>query len=407
MKATITHNRFTIIKDINRLLGLEISEIAFSDTLLEAFSKEISADFSFFVRAEAIRPDGSVYSFKIQSACGLSYFDAGDFQVVRSADQFLFYDFFLNADGPDQDLGQYVFTPCKRIANFFVEHTIIAQDQIDLKNHFLLIIPLIENGKYLGFFEFFVRRALVEDDIYFTELIADYVLSHRNAHRTNRELETNRSIKERLKNFFQEDVYDDIVAQQIDLYPFKKTSIVPMFVDIRGFSMFSETNEIGYVHESINNFVDWLSGKIIKYKGTQDKYTGDGIFAFWGAPVAHEDFINRAMQCAFEICDQFIKRQREGDFPSMWGLGIGLAYGDAIVGSLGKRILQYTALGRTVNMASRLCDIAHNQIAVSDELFHAVDAPNYLFEKKHVDIRGIDRTVPVYIYHARVAAELV
>jgi adenylate cyclase len=104
-----------------------------------------------------------------------------------------------------------------------------------------------------------------------------------------------------------------------------------------------------------------MSSLILKWDGTIDKYVGDEIVALWNAPVAQPDHALLAIRCAYDLIDQApaleARLAERGLPPISWGVGVNT--GPAVVGNMGsKERLQYTALGDTVNTASRFCSAA-------------------------------------------------
>ncbi len=152
--------------------------------------------------------------------------------------------------------------------------------------------------------------------------------------------------------------------------------VTVLFADLRDFVSFSATHPAPKVVEMLNLVFNELVEVIFTYKGTFDKFLGDAIMAFFGAPVAREDDTTRALAAALEMKDSF-KRLRSvtGDqFLNPLGLGIGLHSGEAIVGNIGsERVMDYTVIGDTVNVARRLQESARpGEILISGETYRRV-----------------------------------
>jgi adenylate cyclase len=130
-----------------------------------------------------------------------------------------------------------------------------------------------------------------------------------------------------------------------------------LFCDIRGFTAWSETVEAEVVIEQLNALLRGLSASVLETGGTLDKYTGDGLMAFWGAPLAQPDHADRALQAAINMLGRLdecnAERAKQGLKP--FAIGIGIHSGTAVVGNIGHEDrLDYTAIGDTVNTAARL-----------------------------------------------------
>lgn len=136
----------------------------------------------------------------------------------------------------------------------------------------------------------------------------------------------------------------------------KSREITVLFSDIRGFTTLSEKSTPEQVVELLNAYFTVQSGAVFKHTGTLDKYIGDAIMAFWGAPAEQPDHALKAVAAAMEMSDcleQF--RQHAGGLGKELEIGIGVHSGQAVVGFIGSDNKQdYTAIGDTVNLASRI-----------------------------------------------------
>ncbi len=132
--------------------------------------------------------------------------------------------------------------------------------------------------------------------------------------------------------------------------------VTVLFSDIRGFTSLSETAAPEDVVALLNRYFTRQVEIIFKHGGTLDKFIGDGIMAFWGAPTAYPDHARRAVEAALEMSaalDEF--RGELGALGAALDIGIGLHSGKAVVGFIGSdERLDYTAIGDTVNSASRV-----------------------------------------------------
>ncbi len=140
--------------------------------------------------------------------------------------------------------------------------------------------------------------------------------------------------------------------------------------DIRGFTAMSEGTTAEVIVEMLNEYFELMVETVFKYEGTLDKFMGDGIMAFWGAPLAHADDAPRCIQCAIEqmeVLGQF-NRQRASDGKPPLAVGIGVHTGPAVVGYVGSsKALSYTVIGDTANTSARLCgSAAAGQIVISE-----------------------------------------
>ncbi|GIX30012.1 MAG: adenylate/guanylate cyclase domain-containing protein [Porticoccaceae bacterium] len=130
-----------------------------------------------------------------------------------------------------------------------------------------------------------------------------------------------------------------------------------LFADLRGFTSLSETLPPERVVELLNLVMDQLAEEVARFDGTLDKFLGDGLMAFWGAPVPMADHADRAVACAQAMLDGLPRLNRrlvERGMPAV-DLTIGIDSGTVAVGHLGSRSRKnYTAVGDVVNVAARL-----------------------------------------------------
>lgn len=130
-----------------------------------------------------------------------------------------------------------------------------------------------------------------------------------------------------------------------------------LFADIRGFTRIAETMEPEALREYINAFLTAMTEVIHRYNGTVDKYIGDAVMAFWGAPVEDSMHADHAVAAALAIQDEVQRlnvRFAHRGLPPI-SVGVGINTGTVAVGDLGSKLRRaYTVIGDAVNLASRL-----------------------------------------------------
>lgn len=132
--------------------------------------------------------------------------------------------------------------------------------------------------------------------------------------------------------------------------------ITVLFSDIRDFTSLSETRTPEQIVDLLNRYFTLQVEVIFRYNGTIDKFIGDCIMAFWGAPLDNKQHALDAVKAAVEMSEVLEKFKLElGDQSADFDVGIGLHSGPAVVGSIGSsERKEFTAIGDTVNLASRI-----------------------------------------------------
>ena len=132
--------------------------------------------------------------------------------------------------------------------------------------------------------------------------------------------------------------------------------ITILFSDIRGFTTLSESRPPEEIVRLLNRYFDLQVEAVFKHQGTLDKFIGDAIMAFWGAPVVLPDHAVLAVRAALDMEKQLLVFKEElGELGHSFDIGIGIHTGQAVVGFLGaSQRLDYTAIGDTVNLGSRI-----------------------------------------------------
>lgn len=138
----------------------------------------------------------------------------------------------------------------------------------------------------------------------------------------------------------------------------EKKTVTVLFSDLIGFTSISERNKPEKVVALLNEYFQEMTGIIFKWDGTLDKFMGDEIMAFWGAPTEQPDHAERAVRCALDMAARLSEMQKRWTLKGEERLdcGIGINTGEVIIGNIGAegRKMDYTAIGDHVNIASRV-----------------------------------------------------
>ena len=177
-------------------------------------------------------------------------------------------------------------------------------------------------------------------------------------------------------------------------------TITVLFADIRGFTRLSENAKPEKVVQLLNKYFSAMTDIIFAHGGTLDKYLGDGLMALFGAPTATPQDATNALNAAVAMQRRVIGINQElrDEGLSEIGIGIGLHTGEATVGYIGsERRSEYTAIGDTVNTASRLeSNSKGGQILVSDATARAATSRYPLKQREPIFVKNRAQPVPLF-----------
>jgi class 3 adenylate cyclase/tetratricopeptide (TPR) repeat protein len=203
----------------------------------------------------------------------------------------------------------------------------------------------------------------------------------------------------RLRGFIPGQLVDKILTASKQIEGERRTVTV-LFSDVVGFTAISEKLDPEAVYNIIDESVAAFHEAIFAHEGTLDKFMGDGVMALFGAPVMHEDDPARAVRCALDM--QTALKQINDNLVAQYGITlqmrIGLNLGTVVVGDIGADLkMNYTALGDTVNVASRLQSVAEpGTILASRAVYEQTRALFDFSELGSIRVKG--RVEPVEIY---------
>ncbi|MBX3585589.1 MAG: CHASE2 domain-containing protein [Ramlibacter sp.] len=212
--------------------------------------------------------------------------------------------------------------------------------------------------------------------------------------------------KRELANLFGTYVPPELVDEMVkdpDSYSMKAASkeLTVMFCDMRGFTKMSEQMEPTQLQELLNGVFSRLTDLIRANRGTIDKYMGDCVMAFWGAPVDTPSHAHLAVKTAMEMANAVRKlneEHRAKGIPEI-GIGIGLNTGPMCVGDMGSDIRRsYTVIGDSVNLGSRLEGLSKTygvDIVVSEATRKL--APDFAWQElDRVRVKGKEQAVAIF-----------
>ena len=169
-----------------------------------------------------------------------------------------------------------------------------------------------------------------------------------------------------------------------------KRELTVLFADVRGFTTFSDTLPPETVLGHLNAVLRLLVQAAFEEKGTVDKYIGDAVMVLFNAPIQQVDHCERAVRAALKMQASLAS--------SPLSIGIGIHTGIAVVGNVGTaERLEYTAIGATVNLASRLCESAsRGEIVISEEVYERLSDSVEAEKRSPMLVKGIARELVTY-----------
>ena len=210
----------------------------------------------------------------------------------------------------------------------------------------------------------------------------------------------------KIRNIFQkyvpQDLIDKFFQNPEEMLVGDNRKLVVLFSDIRGFTTISEGMRPDDLVNSLNRYFSTQVDIIMGHGGIIDKYIGDAIMAFFGAPVSHDDDPYQAVMAGIEMSkavEQFNEEQRAIGKPE-FRIGVGLAYGEVTVGNIGTdKKMDYTVIGDRVNLASRmegLTKVYHQQLLISDQLHREVKDRLLTRPVDRVAVKGKTQGEPIF-----------
>ncbi|MFQ5585278.1 MAG: CHASE2 domain-containing protein [Thermodesulfobacteriota bacterium] len=179
------------------------------------------------------------------------------------------------------------------------------------------------------------------------------------AYRFLAEERKSKEIKTMFSSYVTEKVVDELLRNpEMAKLGGHRREVTVLFSDIRGFTSFSEKRQPEEVVSILNEYLREMTDIIFRWEGTLDKFVGDEIMAFWGAPLHQENHAELALRCSLHMMKRLSELQekwkREGKYPL--DIGIGLNTGDVLVGNIGAegKKMDYTIMGDNVNLGARV-----------------------------------------------------
>jgi adenylate cyclase len=198
-------------------------------------------------------------------------------------------------------------------------------------------------------------------------------------------------------------VVDEIVKghASTDEREIKSSEVSILFADISGFTTVSETKSPEEVAEFLSHFFSYAVESIFAYGGTLDKFIGDAVMAFFGAPIQQDDHADRAVLAGLmlqRLIGEWNEEREKQSLPVV-RVRVGINSGPAVVGNVGtEKRVDYTVLGTSVNIASRLeSGVAKpGQVVISQNTLDRVIGSFNTQALGEFALRGLQQKMPVF-----------
>jgi adenylate cyclase len=242
-----------------------------------------------------------------------------------------------------------------------------------------------------------------EEDLDLITALANFAAVAIERAQLSERIEEERKIRARMERYHSPAVVDEIVRGSIaaDEEQIRIAEVSILFADISGFTTVSETKKPEEVAEFLSHFFSCAVESIFAYGGTLDKFIGDAVMAFFGAPIPQEDHADRAVLAGLmmqRLVGEWNAEREKISLPPVL-IRVGINSGPAVVGNVGtEKRVDYTVLGSAVNIASRLeSGVAKpGQTVISQNTLNRTIGSFRTEPLGEVALKGLQQTMPVY-----------
>jgi len=204
---------------------------------------------------------------------------------------------------------------------------------------------------------------------------------------------------EKLKRYLSPQIAATVLGDENDLFKTHRREVTVVFVDLRGFTAFSDTAEPEEVINFLRHYHQEMGQLIFKFEGTLERFMGDGIVIIFNDPIPCENHVRKAVQMTLEMRDR-VKLLRQSWLKQGYDLdlGVGLAFGYTTLGTVGfEGRMDYGSVGNLPNLAARLCSEAKGgQILTDQKTMSQLDEWFEAESLADVQFKGIGRPVSLF-----------
>lgn len=242
-----------------------------------------------------------------------------------------------------------------------------------------------------------------EEDLDLLTALANFAAVAIERAQLSEKVEQEQKIRARMERYHSPAVVDEIVKGSIstDEREIRNADLSILFADISGFTSVSETKKPEEVAEFLSHFFSCAVESIFAYGGTLDKFIGDAVMAFFGAPLPQEDHADRAVLAGLmlqRLVAEWNEERAKTNLPQV-RIRVGINSGPAVVGNVGtEKRVDYTVLGSSVNIASRIeSSVAKpGQVVISQNTLDRVVGSFNTEPLGEFALRGLQQKMPVF-----------
>ncbi len=240
-----------------------------------------------------------------------------------------------------------------------------------------------------------------EEELSFFSALANLVASSVQRWLLAEKLKSEELIRRRLERYHSPAVVQQLIAVGAlpnGRLPPQESEISILFADLVGFTAISERLSPTHIADLLNNLFEEMLQEVFAGGGTLDKYIGDCIMAFFGAPEPQPDHADRAVTAAMGMLTRLEHLNAKNFWTEPLQLRIAINSGKAVVGDVGSsQRVEYTALGATINLAARMEAICPpGECVVSEDTYTILSQPSSFLEMGDYRFKGINRLVKIY-----------
>ena len=208
----------------------------------------------------------------------------------------------------------------------------------------------------------------------------------------------------RLKRYLSPQIAEKILSEDDHLFKTHRREITIVFLDLRGFTAFSDNAEPEEVMDFLRHYHSEMGKLVFKFEGTLERFVGDGIVVIFNDPIPWDEHVHKAAQMAIEM------RDRVKELRTAWrkkgydlDLGVGIAAGYATLGTMGfEGRMDYGTVGNLPNLAARLCAEAKGgQILIDQKTMSRLEDAFDAESIQELNLKGISRPVAAFNIMAR------